>query len=159
MHLSQLTMPHDLHVYLKKTSTHHHLHLKWFFASAEGASSNPFTLSGALDLHYLLKCPSFPHFQHTTFIGFPGDLDLPLDDLFLFLFWDHPRTNKASPFWLSIFFRLISSVSKAETISSNCKAVALLPIAITRLSHESGREHNKLMHLSSSEILISTDNN
>ena len=60
-------------------------------------------------------------------------------------FWDCPCTDKASPFWLSIFFRLISSVSKAETISSNCKAVTLLPIAITRLSHKSGREHNKLM--------------
>jgi len=46
-----------------------------------------------------------------------------------------------------------------ETISLNYKAVVLLPIAITRLSHEFGIGHNKLMHLSSSEILISIDNN
>jgi len=127
------------------------------FASTEGASSDPFPSSGTLDLQSPFEVASFPHFQHTTFTGFPGDLDLPLDDLFLFLFWDRPRTDKASPFWLSIFFRLISSINKAETISSNYKAVTLLPIAITRLSHESGREHNKLMHLSSSKILISTD--
>jgi len=75
------------------------------------------------------------------------------------MFWDRSHTDKASKFWLSIFFHLISSVSKVETISSNCKVVALLPIAITRLSHEYGREHNKLMHLSSSEILISIDAN
>jgi len=75
------------------------------------------------------------------------------------MFWDHPRTDKESSFWLSIFFRLISSISKDETISSNYKAIALLPIAIIKLSHESRREHNKLMHLSSSEILISTNNN
>ena len=72
---------------------------------------------------------------------------------------DCPHTNKESPLWLSIFFHIISSVSKDETISSNCKAVALLPIAITILSHESSRERNKLMHLSSSEILISIDAN
>ena len=112
-----------------------------------------------------LKSASFSHFQHTTFTCFPGyldlplDLDLPFDDLFLFLFWDRPHIDKASPFWLSIFFHLISYVSKDETISSNCKVVALLPVAITRLSHESGIEHNKLMHLSSSEVLISTDAN
>jgi len=135
------------------------------FTSAEGASSDPFPLLGALDLQSLLKWPSFFHFQQTTFIGFPGDvdlpldLDLPLDDLFLFLFWDPLHTDRASPFWLSIFFCLIFSVSKVETISSNCMVVALLPIAITRLSHEFGREHNKLMHLSSSKILISTDAN
>jgi len=130
------------------------------FTSIEGASSDPFPLSRALDLQPLLYYPSFLHFQHTTFIGLSGDLDVPLDldlplyELFLFLFWDCLHKNKASPLWLSIFFHLISSIRNDETISSNCKVVTLLPIAMSRLSHKSGREHNKLMHLSSSEILI-----
>jgi hypothetical protein len=56
----------------------------------------------------------------------------------------------------SIFFRLISSDNKDKTTSSNFKEIVLLPMAITKLSHEFGKEHNKLIHLSSSEILIST---
>jgi len=96
------------------------------FTSIEEASSDPFPLLGALHLQSLLKCHSFPYFQHTTFIGFPKDLDLPLDlhlpldGLFLFLFSDRPHTDKASPFWLSIFFLVITSISKDETISSKC---------------------------------------
>ena len=53
----------------------------------------------------------------------------------------------------------VSPPPLARLRPSNYKAIALLPIAITTLSHESGREHNRLMHLSSSEILISTDDN
>jgi len=50
-------------------------------------------------------------------------------------------------------------ISKDETISSNRKVVTLLPIATTRVSHEFGREHNQMMHYSSSETFISIDNN
>jgi hypothetical protein len=56
-----------------------------------------------------------------------------------------------------MFFHLISSDNKDETTSSNFKAVVLLPMATTRLSHEFGKEHSKLIHLSSFKILISTD--
>ena len=133
-----------------------------FFTSTEGASSYPFPLLGALDLQSSLKFLSFPHFEHTftCFHGdlyLPLDLDIPLKKLFLFLFWDHPHTDKESPFWPSIFHHLISSDNKAEIMSSKFKVIVLLPIAIARLSHESSREHNKLMHLSSSDILIWTD--
>ena len=48
------------------------------FSSVEGAPSYPFTFSMLLDLHYFLKCPSFPHLRH-TFTNFLGDLYLPLD--------------------------------------------------------------------------------
>ena len=52
---------------------------------------------------------------------------------------------------------LISSYNKDETISSKFKVdFVLLFIATTRLSKESNRENNKLMHLSSSSISIST---
>jgi hypothetical protein len=47
-----------------------------------------------------------------------------------------------------MFFRLISSNNKDETTSSNFKGYVLLLMATTRLSHESGKEHNKLIHLS-----------
>ena len=73
------------------------------FAFVEGASLDLFPFSWALYLQSLLKCPSFPHFHH-TFTGFPRDLDLPLDlylpldDLFMFLFWDRIHTDKAYPF-------------------------------------------------------------
>jgi hypothetical protein len=59
------------------------------FSSIEGDSSDPFFFSN-LDLHCFFYCPSFPHLQH-TFTKFLGDLDLPLDldipleDLDLFL--------------------------------------------------------------------------
>ena len=65
----------------------------------------------------------------------------------------------AYPFWLSIFFCLISSNIKDEIISSNFKIVVFLHIATTRLSHESGREHNKLMHVYSSKNFVSIGNN
>jgi hypothetical protein len=92
-------------------------------------------------------------------LDLPIDLDIPLENLDLFLSWEHPLTNNAYVLYPSIFFRLISSNNKDETTSSNFKEVVLLPMATTRLSHESGKEHSKLIHLSSSEILISTDTN
>jgi hypothetical protein len=55
-------------------------------------------------------------------------------------------------------FHLISSDCRDVTTSVYFDVVALLPIATTILSHEFDKEHNKLMHLSSSEILISTNN-
>jgi hypothetical protein len=134
------------------------------FYSVEGAPSNPFTFSMLLDLHCFLKCPSFPHLQH-TFTHFLEDLDLPLDlnlpleDLDLFLSWERPLANNASVLCPSMFFRLISFNNKDETTSSKLKVVVLLPMTITKLSHESSKEHSKLIHLSSLEILISTDNN
>ena len=98
-------------------------------------------------------------------MNFPRDLDLPLDldlsleELSLFLSWEHPLTNKASILWISIFFYLISLDNKDETTSSKLKVVVLLPVATTKLSHDSGKEHHKMIHLSSSKILISTYNN
>ena len=68
------------------------------------------------------------------------------------MFEDRDAAQKIFVRWRERF----GTVDKDETISSNCKEIALLPIAITGLSHESGREHNKLIHLSSSKILIST---
>jgi hypothetical protein len=89
----------------------------------------------------------------------PLDLDLPLEKLDLFLSWERPLSNNAYVLCPSIFFHLMSSDNKDETTSSNFKEVVFLPIATTRLSHESGKEHNKLIHLSSSKFLISTDTN
>jgi hypothetical protein len=94
-----------------------------------------------------------------------GDLDLPLylilplEDLDLFLSWEHPPSNNAYVLYPFMFFHLISSNNKDETTSSKLKVVLLLPMGTTRLSYESGKEHNKMIHLSSSKILISTDNN
>ena len=133
------------------------------FFSVEEVSSGPFPLSTLFALQFLLKWPGLPHFQHPVFRGSPGDLDLPLDldlpPIYLRLSLGRPDlTDKTSAFWLSIDFLLISSDSKDETISSNFNAdFVLLPIATTRLSQESGREHSKVMHLSSSSILISTE--
>jgi hypothetical protein len=56
-------------------------------------------------------------------------------------------------------FLLISSDNKDETTSSKFNVVALLPIATTRITHEYGKEHSKLMHLSSSKNYILIDNN
>jgi len=58
-----------------------------------------------------------------------------------------------------MFSLLISFEKKDETTSSKLKLVALLLMTTTRLSHELGKEHNKQIYLSSSEILISTNNN
>jgi hypothetical protein len=43
-----------------------------------------------------------------------------------------------------MFFRLISSDNKDDTTSSELKVVALLPMATTKISHEFGKEHDKL---------------
>ena len=130
------------------------------FSSIEGAPSNPFTFSILLDIHCLLKFPYFPHLQH-TFTNILGDVDLPLDldlpledldipleDLDLFLSWERPLANNASMLCPSMFLCLISSDNKDETTSSNFKEVLLLSMATTKLSHESGKEHSKLIHLS-----------
>lgn len=60
------------------------------------ASSDPFPFSRILDLQCFFWFPSFQHIQH-TFIKFPS-LDIPVKDLFLFLFWEHPFMNEAYPF-------------------------------------------------------------
>jgi hypothetical protein len=70
-----------------------------------------------------------------------------------------PLANNSSMFCPSMLFCHISSDNKDETTSSNFKEVVLLPMATTKLSHEFGKEHSKLIHLPSSEILISTDTN
>jgi hypothetical protein len=44
-------------------------------------------------------------------------------------------------------------------MSSSTSVVVLLPIATTKLSRESRKEHNRLIHFSSSVILISIDDN
>jgi hypothetical protein len=155
-------MPHDLHVFLKNPSTNILL-LPWrsFFCRAP---SDPFTFSTLLHLHCFLKCPYFPHLRH-TFTNFLGDLDLPLDldipleDLDLFISWEFHLANNAYVLYPSMFFLLIFSNNKDETTSSKHKVVVLLLNATTRLSHEYGKEHSKLIHLSSFEILISTDTN
>jgi hypothetical protein len=77
------------------------------------------------------------------------DLDLPLEDLDLFHFWESPPANNAFSLYPSMFFHLISSNNKDETTSSKLKVFILLPIATTRLSHESSKENNKMIHLSS----------
>jgi hypothetical protein len=58
-----------------------------------------------------------------------------------------------------MFFLLIYSKNKDATTSSSINVVELLSIATTKLSQESGKEHNMLIHFSSSVILISTYNN
>jgi hypothetical protein len=44
-------------------------------------------------------------------------------------------------------------------MSSSANVVELLPISMTKLSQEFGKEHNRLIHFSSLVILISTNNN
>jgi hypothetical protein len=58
-----------------------------------------------------------------------------------------------------MFFRLLSFDNKDQATSSKLKVVVLLHMATARLSHEYGKKHSKLIHLSSSEILIPIDNN
>jgi len=87
------------------------------------------------------------------------DLDLQLEDLDLFLSWESPIANNASTPYPSMFFHLFSFDKKNETTSSKLKVFLLLPMDTTRLSHESGKEHNKLICISSSKILILKDNN
>ena len=60
--------------------------------------------------------------------------------------------------WPSMIFRLISSDNKDATASSYFNVDwVVLPIATTRLSQESGKDHNKVIHLSSSAIVILTE--
>lgn len=51
-----------------------------------------------------------------------------------------------------------SSDNKDETILLKLKVGALLTMTTIEISHESSTEKNKLIHLSSYEILISRDN-
>jgi hypothetical protein len=88
-----------------------------------------------------------------------GDLDITLEDLDLFISWELPLANNSSVLYPSIFFHLISSNNKDETTSSKFKEIVLLPMATTRLSHKSSKEHNKMIHIYSSGILISIDIN
>jgi hypothetical protein len=89
-------------------------------------------------------------------LNLPLDLDLPLDDLDIFLSWEHPLANNAYVLYPSLFFFLISFYNKDETTSLKLKVVVLLPMATTRLSHGYGKEKNKSIHLSSLEIFVST---
>jgi len=68
---------------------------KEVLSSLEEPSLYPFPLSKILDLQFFLKFSYVPHFQH-PFTNFPPDLDIPLDleialeDLLLFLPYEHP---------------------------------------------------------------------
>jgi len=61
--------------------------------------------------------------------------------------------KKASFSKPSMDFYLISSNNKDITISSKLDVI-VIPMLITRLSCEFCKENNKIMHLSSSNILI-----
>jgi hypothetical protein len=141
MHLIQIIMPPDLHVHLKKSSIHPLLHLQRFYFYRRGI---------------IRSLPSLRTFVFTLFIVIPflstsraylykfwGDLDIPIDlylplhELFLFISWENPLAKKVFLLWISMFFHLISSDNKDETTSLKIKVVALLPMAITRLSHKS----------------------
>ena len=68
------------------------------FYSIEGSPSDPLTLSTLLDMHCFLKCPCFPHLQHTftnflTDLDLPSEFHLPLENLDLFLSWESPLVN------------------------------------------------------------------
>jgi hypothetical protein len=83
------------------------------------------------------------------YLYLPLDLDLPLEYLDLFFSLENSLTNNASMLCPTMFFYVISSEKKYETTSSKLKLVLLLPMATTRQSHESGKDHNKLIQLSS----------
>jgi hypothetical protein len=99
----------------------------------------------------------FTKFPRDLYI--PLDLDLPLEDLDLFLSQECPLANNGFVLCPSIFFCIISSNKKYETTSSKFKEIVLIPMAKPRISHDSGKDQSKLIHLSSSEILISTYTN
>jgi hypothetical protein len=98
-------------------------------------------------------------FQHLL-IDLNMDLDLPIDLEFLLdnltfpLSKGQPLTIKKSLVYPSMLFHLISSNIRAATTYSSVNVVELLPIATTRLSHESGKEHNKMIHFSSLVIFV-----
>jgi hypothetical protein len=100
---------------------------------------------------------SFTNFPEDLYL--PLDLNLPLEDLYLFISWERLLANNAFVLCPSMLFHLISYENKDDTTSSKLKVVVLLPMTTTRLPHESGKEHNKLIHLSSLDVLISTNNN
>jgi hypothetical protein len=111
----------------------------------------------------LLRVPFFPHLEHTftKFLGGldqPLDLDLPLEDLHLFLSWKYPLANNTYVLYPLMLFCLISPDNKDDTTLSKLEEFVLLPVDTTRLSDESVEEHNKQIHLSLLEILISTNN-
>lgn len=91
--------------------------------------------------------------------GDDGKGKVLLEGLPFFLLRDFPLIYSASRFNPSIFFFLISSNKNNATTSLSFSVVLFLPIAMTKLYHESGNEQSKLMHFSSSMILISMDNN
>jgi hypothetical protein len=58
-----------------------------------------------------------------------------------------------------MFFYLISSDKGDTTTSSSINVVELLPISMTKISQEFGKENNRIIHLSTSIIFIFIDNN
>lgn len=80
----------------------------------------------------------------------PLDLDLTLEDFFLFLVYEHSLIDKAPWFYISMFFCIISFSNNDEAISSNFIVVELLSMEKTKLSHDFGRKHKKLMHFCAS---------
>jgi hypothetical protein len=58
-----------------------------------------------------------------------------------------------------MYLNLISYENRDETMSSSVNVVEKLPIVTTKLSHESIKEKNTIIHFSSLVFLISTDNN
>jgi len=59
---------------------------------------------------------------------------------------------------MHVFYLMVFD-EKDETISPKFKLDSLLPMEINRLSDDSSRENNKMIHLSLSDILISIYNN
>jgi hypothetical protein len=68
-------------------------------------------------------------------------------------------TTNASLVDPSMFFLLISYKSRDASMYYSANVVELLPIAMTKISQESGKEHNRIIHLSSLMILISIEDN
>ena len=86
------------------------------------------------------------------------DLDIPLDNFYFSLFTDRPITNSTTLLDPSMFLHLISSDNRGSTTSSRLIMVDLLHVATTILSHEFGKKYNRLVHVSSSIIMIYTLN-
>jgi hypothetical protein len=79
----------------------------------------------------------------------PFDLDILPENFPLYFSIDQPITTNAYLVDPSMLFLLIYSDIRDATTYSSANVVELLSIAMTNLSQESRKEHNRITHFSS----------
>ena len=135
-------------------------HVSVVFSSFFSVEESPLDVC-CLFQQSFFKCPDFPQSQHFTLLFFPFDFDRDLFYLLKHISLGWPLTIIASDVEVYEFdLFLVSLNRKAPTTSSNSRVSdELRLIEVTKWSHDSVNEHNKVIALSSDSNFTSIRSN